>query len=241
MWQNRLKLCYGAQPRLLSRCLNPSHIDERNRRKAEAVLIEAVDEAEYLGARGIVFPAGRWQPGAEKQAGAQLFKTTCAVCDYAGVKGMSVELEIFNFNMDKAGFIGLAPYTSRFAADMRETHNNFGLLVDLSHLPAAYEGGRFAIRLLRPYVTQLHFNSAMAITGCGGYRDLYPRFGYPDSVSERPELLGYLSTLRKKGILDDTSPYVLSIEVTLRPGEDRMSVLAHTKRVFNQAWVMLDD
>lgn len=50
-------------------------------------------------------------------------------------KGMSVELEVFDFDMDKAALIGPAPYAARFAADMRTTHNNFGLLVDLSHFP----------------------------------------------------------------------------------------------------------
>ena len=43
--QSHLKVCYGAQPRLLGGNLNPNHIDEEERRKAEATLIEAVDEA----------------------------------------------------------------------------------------------------------------------------------------------------------------------------------------------------
>ena len=148
--QSHLKVCYGAQPRLLGGNLNPNHIDEEERRKAEATLIEAVDEAEYLGARGIAFLAGKWQPETKEQAYAQLLKTTRAVCDYAGAKGMSVELEVFDFDMDKAALIGPAPYAARFAADMRTTHNNFGLLVDLSHFPTTYETSQFVIRLLRP-------------------------------------------------------------------------------------------
>ncbi|MFR5732735.1 MAG: hypothetical protein ACLUD2_13085 [Clostridium sp.] len=50
-----MKVCYGAQPRLLGPKLNPNDIDEEGRKKAEATLIEAVDEAEYLGAKGIAF------------------------------------------------------------------------------------------------------------------------------------------------------------------------------------------
>ena len=46
---------------------------------------------------------------------------------------------MFDFDMDKAALIGPAPYAARFAADMRTTHNNFGLLVDLSHFPTTYE------------------------------------------------------------------------------------------------------
>lgn len=58
--QSHLKVCYGAQPRLLGPKLNPNDIDEEGRKKAEATLIEAVDEAEYLGAKGIAFLAGKW-------------------------------------------------------------------------------------------------------------------------------------------------------------------------------------
>ena len=46
--QSHLKVCYGAQPRLLGPKLNPNAIDEEERKKAEATLLEAIDEAEYL-------------------------------------------------------------------------------------------------------------------------------------------------------------------------------------------------
>ena len=136
--QSHLKVCYGAQPRLLGPKLNPNAIDEDDRKKAEATLLAAVDEAEYLGAKGIAFLAGKWAPETKDQAYQQLLKTTRAVCDYAATKGMNVELEVFDFDMDKAALIGPAPYAAKFAADMRTTHNNFGLLVDLSHFPTTY-------------------------------------------------------------------------------------------------------
>ena len=90
--QSHLKVCYGAQPRLLGPKLNPNDIDEEGRKKAEATLIEAVDEAEYLGAKGIAFLAGKWEEETKDQAYAQLLKTTRNVCDYAAKKGMNVEL-----------------------------------------------------------------------------------------------------------------------------------------------------
>lgn len=239
--QSHLKVCYGAQPRLLGGKLNPNHIDEEERKKAQATLIEAVDEAEYLGAGGIAFLAGKWQPETKEQAYAQLLKTTRAVCDYAAAKGMMVELEVFDFDMDKAALIGPAPYAARFAADMRTTHSNFGLLVDLSHFPTTYETSRFVIRTLRPYITHFHFGNAVVEKGCDGYGDLHPRFGYPNSANDTPELLDYLRVMKEEGFFDAENPYVLSMEVTLRPGEDEEIVLANTKRVLNRAWALLED
>ena len=133
--QSHLKVCYGAQPRLLGPRLNPNDLDEEGRKTAEGTLIEAIDEAEYLGADGIAFLAGKWEEETKDQAYSQLLKTTRNLCDYAAKKGMKVELEVFDYDMDKAALIGPAPYAARFAADMRMTHSNFGLLVDLSHFP----------------------------------------------------------------------------------------------------------
>ncbi len=239
--QSHLHVCYGAQPRLLGPKLNPNDLDEAARKQAEKTLLEAVDEAEYLGAGGIAFLAGKWEESTKEQSYVQLLKTTRAVCDYAAGKNMNVELEVFDFDMDKAALIGPAPLAARFAADMRTTHHNFGLLVDLSHFPTTYETSRFVIRTLRPYITHLHFGNAVVKPGCDGYGDLHPRMGYPNSANDTSELLDFLRVLKDEGFFNAEHPYVLSMEVTLRPGEDEGIVLANTKRVLNRAWALLED
>ena len=83
--QSHLKVCYGAQPRLLGPKLNPNDVDEDGRKKAKATLIEAVDEAEYLGAKGVAFLAGKWEDETKDQAYVHLLKTTRNVCDYSRI------------------------------------------------------------------------------------------------------------------------------------------------------------
>lgn len=239
--QSHLRVCYGAQPRLLGPKLNPNAIDDEERLKAEKTLIEAVDEAEYFGAKGIAFLAGKWSPETKQEAYRQLLKTTRSVCDYAVTKGMNVELEVFDYDMDKAALIGPASLAAQFAADMRTTHANFGLLVDLSHFPTTYETSRFVIRTLRPYITHLHIGNAVVKEGCDGYGDLHPRFGYPESANDVAELLDFFRVLRAEGFFDAENPYVLSMEVSPRPGEDEEIVLANTKRVIKRAWALLED
>lgn len=239
--QSHLKVCYGAQPRLLGPKLNPNAIDETERLKAEATLLEALDEADYLGAGGIAFLAGKWEAATKDQAYAQLLKTTRRVCDYAAAKNMNVELEVFDFDMDKASLIGPAPYAARFAADMRTSHSNFGLLVDLSHFPTTYETSRFVVRTLRPYITHFHFGNAVVKPGFDAYGDLHPRLGYPDSANDTLELLDYLRVLKEEGFFNAADPYVLSMEVSPRPNEDEEIILANTKRVLRRAWALLED
>lgn len=239
--QSRLRVCYGAQPRILGGGPNPNSLDETERQRAEDTLREAVDEAELLGAGGIAFLAGKWQPQTKELAYEQLLKTTCGVCAYAAEKNMTVELEVFDYDMDKAALIGPAPYAARFAADVRSCHSNFGLLADLSHFPTTYETSRDVIRTLRPYITHLHFGNAVVEKGRDGYGDLHPRLGYPHGANDVPELLDYLRVLKQEGFFDERRPYVLSMEVTPRPGEDADIVLANTKRALTRAWALLED
>ncbi|WP_333813847.1 sugar phosphate isomerase/epimerase family protein, partial [Muricomes intestini] len=218
--QSHLKICYGAQPRLLGPKLNPNDLDEAGRKAAEDTLLEAIDEAEYLGAKGIAFLSGKWENESKEQAYAQLLKTTRNLCDYAATKGMQVELEVFDFDMDKASLIGPAPYAAQFAADMRMTHHNFGLLVDLSHFPTTYETSKFAVQVMKPYITHLHFGNAVVKEGKPMYGDKHPRLGYPNSANDVAELADYLHVLKQEGFFNPKNPLVLSMEVTLAPGED---------------------
>ena len=239
--QAHMRVCYGAQPRLLGTGLNPNDIDEEGRLKAERTLLEAVDEAEYLGAGGIGFLAGKWEEKTKEESYVQLKKTTKRVCDYAAEKGMAVELEVFDYNMDKAALIGPAPYAAKFAADMRCMCSNFGLIVDLSHFPTTYETSKFVIQTLRPYITHFHIGNAVVKKGCEAYGDQHPRFGYPESANDTEQLLEFFKVLKEEGFLNKDQPYVLSFEVKPWKGEDGDLVLAGTKRVINRAWALLDD
>ncbi len=239
--QSHLKVCYGAQPRLLGPGLNPNDLSEDGRQKAELTLIEAIDEADDMGAKGIAFLAGKWDQEHKEEAYQQLLKTTRNVCAYAAKRGMIIELEVFDYNMDKAALIGPAPLAARFAADMRRACNNFGIMVDLSHFPTTYENSKFVIQTLRPYITHFHIGNAVVVPGQIAYGDTHPRFGFPNSANDVPELLDFFRVLKEEGFLSANKPYVMSFEVKPWGDEDGDIILANTKRVINRAWALLED
>ncbi len=239
--QSHMTVCYGAQPRLLGPDLNPNDIDEEGRKAAEATLMEAIDEAEYLGASGIAFLAGKWEEETKEQAYEQLLKTTRNLCDYAASKNMMIELEVFDYDMDKAALIGPAPYAAKFAADMRTSHNNFGLIVDLSHFPTTYETSKFVIQVLRPYITHLHIGNAVVKEGTEAYGDMHPRFGFPGGANDIDELVDFFTVLKEEGFFNAKNPMVLSLEVKPWADEDGDIILANTKRVINRAWALVED
>lgn len=236
--QSHLKVCYGAQPRLLGSKLNPNAISEEERKKAEKTLLEAVDEAKGLGAKGIAFLAGKWEKETREEAFSQLLKTTRNVCDYAADRQMQVELEVFDYDMDKAALIGPAPYAAEFAAKMRTTNSNFGLMADLSHFPTTYENSRFVIQTLKPYITHLHIGNAVVKKGCEAYGDQHPRFGFPESENDVEELTDFFRVLRQEGFFRKEEPLVLSLEVKPWKDEEPDIILANTKRVIRRAWAL---
>ena len=239
---SHLTVCYGAQPSLLTTGMNANHLDEAERKKAEATLMEAIDEAAQLGAKGIAFLSGKWEEATRDQAYAQLLKTTRSLCDFAATKGMMVELEVFDYDIAKASLIGPAPYAARFAADMRMTHQNFGLLIDLSHIPMTYETPEFVVRTLRPYLTHFHIgNTVCGDSAAEGYGDEHQRFGFPGGANDVPQVLDFLRVLKNEGFMNAENPHVLSFEVKPWKDEDPDVVVAGAKRVLNRAWALLEE
>lgn len=237
-----MQVCYGAQPRLLTTGLNANHIDEARRQEAEDTLMQALDEAKDLGAAGIAFLSGKYEEETRERSYAQLLKTTRRLCDYAKTLDMSVELEVFDFDIAKASLIGPAPLAARFAADMRTTHNNFGLLIDLSHIPMTYESPEFVVRTLRPYITHIHIgNTVCKDPAAEGYGDEHQRFGFPGGANDTEQLLGFLRVLKAEGFMNSEKPYVLSFEVKPWKDEDPDLVVANAKRTLNRAWALLED
>lgn len=240
--QAHMTVCYGAQPRLLLTGKNANAIDEEGRKLAEETLLEAIDEAAEMRAKGIAFLSGKWQAETKDQAYQQLLKTTRNLCDYAKTKNMMVELEVFDYDIAKASLIGPAPYAARFAADMRTTHQNFGLIIDLSHIPMTYESPEFVVRTLRPYLTHFHIgNTVIKSKDTEGYGDEHQRFGFPNSENDTAQVLDFLRVLKNEGFFHAENPYVLSFEVKPWGGEDPDAVVANAKRVLNRAWALLED
>ena len=237
-----MTVCYGAQPRLLTTQQNSCHLDEAERKIAEASLLEAIDEAEEIGAKGIAFLAGKWKEETKEESYRQLLKTTKKLCDHAKTKGMIVELEVFDYDIEKSSLIGPAPYAAKFAAEMRTYCDNFGLMIDLSHIPMTYGSSEFVVRTLRPYITHLHIgNTVCGDKSAEGYGDQHQRFGFPNSANDTPELLEFLRVLKAEGFMNPQNPMVLSFEVKPWKDEDPDAVVAGAKRVLNRAWALLDD
>ena len=85
-----------------------------------------------------------------------------ALCAEAQKLGMTVELEVFDYDVDKKSLIGPTLYAKQFAEEIRKEYANFGLLIDLSHFPLIHESVRESVLPVRDLITHVHIGNAVA-------------------------------------------------------------------------------
>lgn len=241
--QARLKLGYAAQPVLLLQGLSLNDLDTEGRARAVGAVKGAIDEGEELGCERVAFLAGP-DPGDADRAQALdlLADSLFELGAYAGDKGIALTLETFDRSIDKKSLVGPSDMAAEFAARIQEHLPSFGLLYDLSHMPLLFESVETSLHVLKDYLVHIHVGNGISDPEIYGYGDLHPRFGFPNSPNDVPELIAFLKALFDIGYLQEgpgPKPWV-GFEVKPMPGEDPELILANTKRAWRQAWAALD-
>ena len=235
---SHMEVAYGAQPRLLTTGLNINDLDEAGRQKAIESLKEGIDEAYEMGALGFAFLSGKYPEDKKEEAYQALVRSTKELCAYAKSKGnMKVVLEVFDFDVDKKSLIGPVDLAKRYAAEIDAKYDNFGLMVDLSHLPLLHETAVQSLIPVKDYIVHAHMgNCVVRDPSLPAYGDAHPRFGFPGGENDVEELVEYLRVLLSIGFLNKEKRPIVSFEVKPFGDEDPDLVVAGAKRVLNLAW-----
>ena len=237
---SHLTITYGAQPRLLINKLDLNSFDEEGRRRAAREVKAGVDEAYEMGAKALAFLSGK-DPGEERREEARrlLVSSIKEICGYAKSKGsLGIILEIFDREVDKKCLIGPAEEARMIAEEVRKEFDNFGLMVDLSHLPLLNETPTQAIMPIKDYLVHAHIgNCILKDKEHLSYGDQHPRFGIEGGENDVEELTVFLRVLLDVGFLNTKNPPIVSFEVKPLPGEPSEVVIANDKRVLREAWL----
>ena len=235
---SHMEIAYGGQPRLLTTGLNINDLDEIGRQKALDSLKEGINEAYEMGALAFAFLSGKYSENKKEEAYQALVASTKSLCAYAKSKGrMKVALEVFDFDVDKKSLIGPVNLAKRYAAEITAKYDNFGLMVDLSHLPLLHETAAQSLIPVKDYIIHAHMgNCVVKDASLPAYGDAHPRFGFPGSENDVDELVEYLRVLLSIGFLNKEKRPIVSFEVKPVGDEDPDLVVASAKRVLNLAW-----
>lgn len=235
---SHMTVAYGGQPRMLTTGRNINDLDEKKRLEALASLKEGIDEAYEIGAVGFGFLSGKYEEATKEKSYQALVKSTSELCEYAKSKGdMKVALEVFDYDVDKKSLIGPVALAKRFAEEMRAKYDNFGLMVDLSHIPMIHETIEENLLPIKDYIIHAHMgNTVIKDPSCEAYGDTHPRFGFPNGENDVDELVEYLRTLIKIGFISEKNRPIVSFEVKPWGDEDPDVVVANAKRTLDLAW-----
>jgi sugar phosphate isomerase/epimerase len=235
---SHLSIAYGAQPRLLTTGQNINDLDESKRIIAVNNIKEGIDEAIEMGAVGLGFLSGKYTEERKEEAYLALVKSTKDICAYAKSKGgLKIAHEVFDYDIDKCSLVGPVDLAKRYAEEICAECDNFGLMVDLSHLPIIHETARQSLIPIKNCIIHAHMgNCYLRDKTNPAYGDAHPRFGYPGGENDVEELVEYLRVLMEIGYLDHDNRRFLSFEVKPVGDEDSDIVIANAKRVLNLAW-----
>ncbi len=242
-----LEIGVGAQPLLLRGKLNLANLDETGRKAAVEAVKGAIDQAYFFGARIMATLDGPGSyPGEEKKTAAteRLAESLKELCSYAKSKAtdytLFLSLETFDQAIDKRSLIGPSKDAEKLAETVKKSCANFGLTVDLSHMPLLHERPIESLKPVKDHLIHAHAGNAyMKDHANPAYGDQHPRFGVAGGENDVDELVEYLRALFEIGYFEKKLPTkmpVFTFEVKPLPGETPELLVANTKRVWKEAW-----
>lgn len=244
-----VSLGIGAAPVLLGGKHNLASLDEGARQAAVEALHRSVDDAYALGAPVVeLLDGARSYPGPELEARAtdQLVLSLTELCRYAEERAVNepawILLEPFDRFVDKRSLVGPIDLAVRVAQRVRAHHRNFGLTVDMGHLPLIGESYLEALKGAGEHLVHVHLGSCVRVQGHPAYGDNHPCFGMSGGEADVAELTRFLAALMQVGYFERSLPTGvpwLTFEVKPQPGQSSDLLVANCKRVFKEAWAWL--
>ena len=218
--------------------------DASERAHAMAMTKALLDQAiEFDAALAMVISPRDPGPDQREATAARFIEDLRELCDYvdahATKRRLFITLENFDRDIEKKRLIG--PTIEAAALADAVDHDNFGLTIDLSHLPLLGETPAHALHAADRHLIHAHIgNCVLHHRDSPLYGDFHPRFGHPLGCNDLPQVIEFIRQLnavdywhRVRERLGSTP--ILSMEIR-QSDESSETVLANGKRTFMRAW-----
>ena len=239
---SHLIIGYVGQALLVNNKLDLNSLVPQQREAAISMIKGGVDEAYMLGARQLAVLSGP-APAKSKydQAKELLIDSLSQICSYAQSKGnLGITMEIFDREYDKKCLIGPTPEAVEVAKEVKRNYPNFGLMIDLSHLPLLKEKPDYAVKTAKNYLAHVHIgNCILKNKSHPAYGDKHPPFGLAAGENDVEEVRLFLKALMEIGYIGAGKQNVVAFEVKPLAGQNPDVVVANAKRTLMEAWARL--
>lgn len=239
---SHLVVGFVGQPLLLNNELDLNSLVPQQREAAVSMIKGGIDEAYSLGARQLAVLSGP-APAKEKysQAKELLVDSLSQICRYAQSKGdLGITMEIFDRDYDKKCLIGPTIEAVEIAREVKRQYVNFGLMIDLSHLPLLKETADHAVKAAKDFLTHVHVGSCiLKDKSHPAYGDKHPPFGLAVGENDVAEVKLFLKALMEIEYIGEGKQSVVAFEVKPLAGQNPDVVVANAKRTLMEAWAAL--
>ncbi len=219
----------ALQPEVLIRGVNPNAIDEEERRKASAKLVEEVKRAGERGMVAVALCSGPNVEGANREKAIEaLIKTLSELAEAAQAYKMSVYLETFDYDKDKRRLIGPIDLAAKVVERVRQSYPNVYIMWDLSHSPLLNEDPD-VLRSYPDLLGHIHIGCAKEVNG--KLVDWHPGFYRKGALNTEKEVAKLLAVLNDIGYRG-----AISFEVKPEADQTPLEVLATAKAVLLHAF-----
>jgi len=234
---------YGAQGVTLDERYDLADLDDRVREKVIAKVCEEIDKANLLGIRRVEITSGKEVRGPEREERKEkLIASIGEICRYAGDKERKTEilLETFDFNVEKRRMLGPSQEAAKVADAVSQDFANFGILLDLSHIPLLGEDIEASIELVGDHLKHVHIgNCVIKDTEHPIYGDQHPRFGIQGGEIRAEEVRRFLAACFECGYLGEGKKAFVSFEVKPSPRESSQELIENATSTLQEAWETL--
>lgn len=231
-----------GQPVQLGNNLDVNSLDSTTRGAAIERLKRAIDQAGELGAGRFALLSGPYS-GAENEEEAVklLIDSLNQLSDYSeGQANIPLVLEVFDRSIDKKSLVGPTTLGVEISETLRADHPDFGLMLDLSHMPLQFETSEHALTTAADHLVHAHIgNCVLDDQESPLYGDKHPRFGIEGGENDVPEVVEFLRVLQNIGYIGPGKQNIVAFEVRPHGDESSEAVVANAKRTLMEAWARL--
>ncbi|MBN2296070.1 MAG: TIM barrel protein [Pirellulales bacterium] len=205
------------------------------------VLDDIIEQVAVAGGNGLIVPSGRPKPQDATQAHYETFADFCRwLCSRCAPHGITAMLEPFDTDIDKCFLYGSTAECVKLIESLMPEVDNFGIELDVAHLPLMNETFADAIRTVAPHLRRVHLgNCVLKNREHSLYGDKHPPIGFPGGEIDTPQLAEILRCLLEVGYLNSRHRGDLILEMIPWPGRSVEDTITDGIARVEAAWQML--
>ena len=201
---------------------NPASPDKRERDEAFSRFMREIEYALSLNSKKIVFGSGKDYPTDRYSAKERFFEFVMKLCESIP-NDVTLCFEPTDRDIDKYFLYGPIDETIELARRVRsEGFNNFGILLDMCHVPLMHETLESALSKSSEYLVHVHLGNCVIKNKASlFYGDKHPAWNYPDGEYSACDGARFVKMLKASGYMDKENS---TVSFEMRPFENASAI-----------------